>query len=66
MGCIKILKPHMNGLHINILLATKLQAKTPGSDAQAIKLCPLQHCCKVQATLQVRFDFFVIANHFNS
>jgi hypothetical protein len=27
-----------------------------GSDAQAIKLCPLQHCCKVQATLQVRFD----------
>ncbi len=37
-----------------------LQAKPPGSDAQAIKLCPSQHCCKVQATLHVRFDIFCV------
>jgi hypothetical protein len=55
----EILNPHLNGLHINILLATKLQAKPSGSNAQAIKLCPSQHCCQVQATLQVGFDIFV-------
>ncbi len=38
---------------------TKLQAKPPASDDQAIKLCPSQHYFKVQATLQVRFDVFV-------
>jgi hypothetical protein len=40
--------------------ATKLRANPPGSDAQAIKLCPWQHCCKVQATLQVGFDIFCV------
>jgi hypothetical protein len=44
----------------------KLQANPPASDAQAIKLCPSQQCCKVQATLQVRFVFCVIAINFNS
>ncbi len=37
----------------------KLQAKPPASDAQAIKLCQSQHYFKVQATLPVRFDFYV-------
>ncbi len=49
---------------------TKLQAKPPIGNAHAIKLCPSQHCFKVQATLQVQFNFFCVNgfkfNHFNS
>ncbi len=56
MGCIKILKPHLNGLHINILLATKLHAIPPGSDAQAIKLCPSSIVAKFKQLFKFNFN----------